>query len=189
MFDKDMLATFKKHLVGMDKIQGEDIDPNSLGKSKKIRKFGEDVKSANEFIGAVQILDAALAKLISLSQRMLVEGEIKTSDLKSLEGIVSKEMCEIIQNSSFMGTELFDAVLSVEIHSKAIEVEVSNPMSLVANEGYEGVIAYLEDKRADISKALEFVSVQVSDQRVFEPDVSAPSSYESFNAKDFLKMF
>ncbi|PAF44518.1 flagellar FLiS export co-chaperone [Helicobacter sp. 11S02596-1] len=194
MLEKDMLATFKKHLGGMDSPQPQDIQTQGItespfGKSKKIKKFGEDIKSANEFIGAAQILDIACAKLIAQSQRMLGDNEINGADLEPLERIVSSEMHQIIEKCSFMGTELFDATLSVMVDSKNIEIEVSNPLPLVQNAGYEGVIAYLEDKRADLKNALALVSTKIFDQKIFGSQTIENPAYESFNAKDFLKMF
>ncbi|MDO7252848.1 flagellar FLiS export co-chaperone [Helicobacter cappadocius] len=189
MFDKDLLATFKKHLEGIDDSCRVNVSESCFNKERKIHKFGEDMKSANEFIGALQILDNALAKLIVQIQIVLVDDHFKDSDFKSLEGIVLKEINEIVQKCSFMGTLLFGSTLSVFSGKEEIIVEVFNPLDFFDNGGYENVCAYLEDKRAELDNCLKLVSAKISGQQIFGSDSSDAVSYDNFNAKDFLKMF
>ncbi|PAF50635.1 flagellar FLiS export co-chaperone [Helicobacter sp. 13S00477-4] len=188
MFDKDILATFKKHLEGIDKIDNQDIRGDCLNKTRKIQKFGEDIKSANEFIGALQIIDIALHKIILQAQKILLEDEPKDPTFKNLESIVLKEINEIIDKCSFMGMELFNTTLSIQIDSKSIDIEVPNPTPLIQKEGYSSFINYLEDKKLEVQNTLILVSKGISDQKIFEPEVSK-TSYDNFNTKDFLKMF
>ncbi|PAF43814.1 flagellar FLiS export co-chaperone [Helicobacter sp. 11S03491-1] len=192
MFEKDVLATFKKHLEGMDKPKEVGVHTNIWNKTTKIHQFGEDMKSANEFIGAMQILNIAIKKLIACSQKMLIDNideNIKDTSYGHLKGMVSKEMNEIIEKCTFMGNALIDVNLSIQSESKAIEFEISNPMPLFEREEYESVIAYLEDKIEDLQYSLELVSAKISSQNIFDASVSNTPSYEHFNSKDFLKRF
>lgn len=189
MFDKDLLATFKKHLDGIDDSQKMAVEVDTLNKGSKIHKFGEDMKSANEFIGALQILDNALKKILIQIQVILIDDDLKDENFKSLESLVSKEINEIVEKCSFMGTELFGSTLSVFGGNEEICIEILNPLDFFDNGGYENMAAYAEDKRSDVACCLKMVSAKISGQQIFESDVSNSSKYDNFNAKDFLKMF
>lgn len=189
MFDKDLLATFKKHLDGIDNPQKINVEVDSLNRGGKIHKFGEDMKSANEFIGALQILDNALKKLLIQIQIVLIDDDFKSNDFQSLEGLVSQEVNEIIEKCSFMGTALFGNTLSVFGGEDEICIEILNPLDFLNNGGYENMSAYIEDKRADVNNCLKLVSAKISGQQIFDSNVSKTSKYDDFNAKDFLKMF
>ncbi|PAF54362.1 hypothetical protein BKH42_00130 [Helicobacter sp. 13S00482-2] len=188
MVDKDLLDTFKKHLNGIDDSHKLNLSGNCFNKERKIHKFGEDMKSANEFIGALQILDNALSKLLVQIQVILIDDEFKDGDFKSLEGIVFKEISEIVEKCSFMGTPLFGNTLSIFVDTQEIVIEIFNPLDFLENGGYENVCSYLEDKKAEIADCLKLVALKASGQQIFDSDLSSTSSYDNFDAKDFLKM-
>ncbi len=58
----DILSTFQKHI-------NEHFDAQELVTSpSSIHKFGEDIKGANEFIGALQSASVSLKKILKIAK-------------------------------------------------------------------------------------------------------------------------
>lgn len=187
MFNKEILATFKKHLEGIDKTQNESIPSNPIYKTHKIKQFGEDMKSANEFIGALQILDIALSKIITQAEKLIAEEDFIDKDF--IENNLLIEIKSIIQNCTFLSTPLFDTTLSISCDGEEIELEAFSPLLYTNNGGYKNMLAYLEDKKAEVQNTLLKVSEKISNQKVFKSQKSDSLNYNNFDPKDFLKMF
>ncbi|PAF48128.1 hypothetical protein BKH46_02115 [Helicobacter sp. 12S02634-8] len=199
MLDKDMLSIFKKHLNGACAHNGTPIATDTMDKSRKIRKFGEDFKSANEFIGSLQVLDNALNQLLIQAQKLLdihqntdqnastdpnIADTIQAAE--AMEGLCVQEMGHRIENCSFLGTALFDTILSVQANASTIAVEVLSPMPLIYKKNYAEVVAYLEDKKSEVSHALASIQAQITHQDIFEKDF-ASTPYAKFDTQEFLK--
>ena len=195
MLNKDILDTLKKHLADID---GTVFRSEMTRKSKlKIHKFGEDMKSANELIGALQILDITLKKIIteaSKVDRELVEsGELTQGVVFAIEQLIGK--------CSFMGMELFDATMSTEFGGEEISFSVASPMEFVTRGDFANTIAYLEDKREEIKQTLSLISQKISGDEGSGIGAGAARSglnseasekfdfTQPFSPQDFLKMF
>lgn len=181
MFNVDILETFKKHLGKAGELEdfnSKEMDTSLqfLDKTSKIKQFGEDMKSANEFIGAVQTLDFIIKKLIDQVQGMSIVDKMKCSgvdeardcDFRILKSIVSKELLETMEKCVFMGTNLFDTTLCMPCQSGDISIEVPNPMPLFESENYKDFIFYLEDKSLELQQCLVLVSAKISGQKIFD---------------------
>ena len=153
MIDKDLLATLKKHIQDID---GTDFEvPSKVG--NKIVSFGEDMKSANEFIGALQVLSIALKKCINKAH--LVDGAENLDVLKENTALFIRE---IISNCSFMGNALFDASLCIELGSESVEFSISTPESFLEKYDFESIVGYFEDKQEEIKQNLALISGKIS---------------------------
>ena len=67
---------------------------------------------------------------------------------------IDANVSQLIQNCSFMQTALFDNVFKVYMGQKLFEFEIVNPLLVLEKSNYEGVLAYIEDKREEISTLL-----------------------------------
>ena len=200
MLNKDILDTLKKHLADID---GTAFRSEMTRKSKlKIHKFGEDMKSANELIGALQILDITLKKIITEASK--VDRElVESSELT--QGVVFA-IEQLIGKCSFMGMELFDATMSTEFGGEEISFSVASPMEFVLRGDFANTIAYLEDKREEIKQTLSLISQKISGDEAsgaaggvgvgaagrarVNSEASEKFDFtQPFNPQDFLKMF
>ncbi|TEY03895.1 flagellar FLiS export co-chaperone [Campylobacter sp. US33a] len=124
-----------------------------LGKVQAVGEFKASqictqINDANDFIGALQVLDLALRK---------IHTSISTYDTnldESQKGTLDANISQFIQNCSFMGTALFDNAFNVYVGQKLFEFEISNPLLILQKYGYEGVLAYVEDKREELKGIL-----------------------------------
>ncbi len=182
MLDRDVLQTLKKHLKDVDE---SGFQADCLKKSKlKIHQFGEDIKSANEFIGALQVLDITLKKIL-LEARKMDEDFLQT---KQQDQAVIFKIEQYVTTCSFMGMELFDCTMSTDFGKKHMSFEISSPMEFVAQGDFASVIGYLEDKREEIKQKLCAIHAIISEDGDEKPSYEQDYS-QSFSPKDFLKMF
>lgn len=106
------------------------------------------IDDANDFIGALQVLDNALKKVeCNLKERNLATSEQQQS--------IDTQNNVIIENASFMGEALFGATFRTSVGGENFSFESHNPFLVLENGGYEGVLAYVEDKREEISALLD----------------------------------
>lgn len=181
MLDQKVLETLKKHLKDID---GAEFNIKEARQSKvKTLKFGEDIKSANEFIGALQTLDIALKKIILEAKKADVQSNIQLDCITfNIQGL--------IENCNFMGVGLFDATMSTALGDTEVQLEVISPMSFVLQNDFDSVIQYLEDKREEIKQKLAFISQKISgDLSAQDTCANEYNLSSSFDPKDFLKMF
>ncbi|WP_158654725.1 MULTISPECIES: flagellar FLiS export co-chaperone [unclassified Helicobacter] len=182
MLNKEILNTLKKHLKD---IEGTDFESIGATHSKnKILKFGEDIKSANEFIGALQVLDITIRKIIA---------EARKIDTELLEDAVQLNCTtfnieQLIQKCSFMGKGLFDVTMATTMGDCEIELEVASPLNFALQKDFDSLIQYLEDKREEIKQKLALISQNISNSKK-EDNAYHQDFSQDFKAKDFLKMF
>lgn len=129
------------------------------------------IDDANDFIAALQVLDRALKK---------VEFNLKERNSTDLEHFCNLDAHNktIIENASFMGEALFDRTFSTNVGASRFGFEIRNPLLVFENGGYEGVLAYVEDKREEISALLDKL-----DEAIIMGAISTPNS--SLEFKDF----
>lgn len=129
------------------------------------------IDDANDFIAALQVLDKALKK---------VEFNLKERNSTDLEHSCNLDAHNktIIENASFMGETLFDRTFSTNVGASRFGFEIRNPLLVFENGGYEGVLAYVEDKREEISALLDKL-----DEAIIMGAISTPNS--SLEFKDF----
>lgn len=106
------------------------------------------IDDANDFIGALQVLDNALKKLeCNLKVRNSATNEEQ-------QGIDTQNNA-IIENASFMSESLFGTEFRTSVGGERFSFECQNPFLVLENGGYEGVLAYVEDKREEINTLLD----------------------------------
>lgn len=129
------LEILKKHLGNVE------------GKSEfATKELCLQIDDANDFIAALQVIEGVLKKL---------EYKLKDeANLKQNESI-DEESRAIIENASFMGEALFDKKFSTNVGTNHFSFEIQNPFLVLENGGYEGVLAFIEDKREEISALLD----------------------------------
>ena len=125
------LEILKKHL---GEVEGK--------ASFEAKQLCLQINDANDFIGALQVLDISLKK---------VENNIKErgSDEMANRALDASTM-KLISNCAFMGESLFDNTFKVNVGGREFGFEIQNPMLLLENNGFEGVLAYVQDKREEI---------------------------------------
>ncbi|MCH5313182.1 MAG: hypothetical protein J1E28_02105 [Helicobacter sp.] len=165
---QDMLSTFQKHI-------GVHFEtPRESYTAVAIHKFGEDIKGANEFIGALQSASSALKKILKIAQNTSVQ------DIQNIKA----SMQEIIENASFMGVGLFDTRLDTSLNGITYTLSVESPLSLCVLKSAESldaessfvevdmsaVVAYVEEKMQEISQMLMTLSDALTEPNPVEFD-------------------
>lgn len=181
MAEKDILDLFKKHLKDID---GANFETTSLRQSKmKNVKFGEDIKSANELIGALQTMDITLKKILIEAQN--IDNDFEETALQYDR--VCYNIGQLIEKCSFMGMGLFDVTMSTEFGGREIAFDIASPMSFVQQRDFESLREYLQDKREEIKQKLALISKRISGD--IESVEETNEVFDGFDAKDFMKMF
>ncbi|EPY7915698.1 flagellar FLiS export co-chaperone [Campylobacter coli] len=143
---KNELDVFKKHL---GEIQGVS--------EFKATQICSQINDANDFIGALQILDLTLKKIEkSITERL----DEQNDDLQ--KRTLDATSSQLIQNCSFMGTALFGNIFNVYVGQKLFEFEISNPLLILQTSNYEGVLAYIQDKRDEIKIILSELATAIT---------------------------
>lgn len=143
---KNELDVFKKHL---GEIQGVS--------EFKATQICSQINDANDFIGALQILDLTLKKIEkSITERL----DEQNDDLQ--KRTLDATSSQLIQNCSFMGTALFGNIFNVYVGKKLFEFEIANPLLILQTSNYEGVLAYIQDKRDEIKIILSELATAIT---------------------------
>ena len=158
MNNDDILATFKKHLSGIEEID------SSFTKTH-IHNFGETMKGINEFIGAVQIINLNLHKIKNLVEKIqwiddLLNTESNAQTIQSMQTERQNYLSNIqhlVDNEKFMGIALFDVELSCLINGRQFNLDVASPINFINDDlyGYCSIkINELNMLQSQISKCL-----------------------------------
>lgn len=126
-----------------------------LGEVESVSEFRasqicSEINDANDFIGALQVLDLSLKKVQKNIQDRTNDLNLDDLQKRTLDANTS----QLIQNCSFMGTALYDNIFNVYVGQQLFEFEIANPLLVLEKGGYEGVLAYIEDKRDEIKGIL-----------------------------------
>ncbi|CBG39622.1 flagellar FLiS export co-chaperone [Helicobacter mustelae] len=179
--DKDFLKTLKKHLDG---IEGAEFEvKNMRNSSRKNHQFGEDIKSANEFIGALQVVDIALKKILNEAKN--IDGEFEETNTQYDR--VSYNIEQLIEKCSFMGMALFDVNISTNFGGTEISFDIVSPMAFILQKDMESLCGYVGDKREEIKQKLSLISARLCGEIQEEPQALNP--LDSFDFREFSKMF
>ena len=189
MQNNDILSTFQKHIGSIEGMQ--DITPavgqktsESLS-AKHIHRFGEDIKGANEFIGAMQSASVALKKILKLAQNIDLE---HTQDLQISQA--KGEIEQIIQNASFISVPLFDTELETRFNGEHYRSTIENPMPLFkTSQDIPTLIAYLEEKNNEITQMLLKLSDALTEPTFSPSSQTSQYDFNHFNAQDFTRLF
>ncbi|TDJ81909.1 flagellar FLiS export co-chaperone [Campylobacter volucris] len=171
----DELEMLQKHL-------GQAANANLDGASLKhqTQKFSEDITDANDFVGALQILDSSLKKISNLLEDKNYE------DVQD-KVLIASESVKIVDNCSFLGNALFDNNYNVHVGNKSFAFEIYNPIKILENSDYEGMKAYIEDKREEIATLLCELALAIA---AYSPSQSfGGMDFDSQNNFDFKKIF
>ncbi|AJC83995.1 hypothetical protein I9T54_06470 [Campylobacter peloridis] len=170
----DKLEILQKHLGAV----GANVDGASL--KHQTQKFSEDITDANDFVGALQILDSSLKKISKLLEDKNYE------DVQD-KVLIASESVKIVDNCSFLGNALFDNNYNVSVGSKHFVFEIHNPLRILENSDYKGMKAYIEDKRDEIASMLSELAVAIAS---YSPSQSfGNTNFDGMNDFDFTKLF
>lgn len=61
-----------------------------------------------------------------------------------------------------MGAGLFGNIFNVYVEKKLFEFEISNPLLILKTDNYEGVLAYIQDKKDEIKNILSKLASTIS---------------------------
>lgn len=164
----NVLETFKKHIGDFDLQETMEIP---LSKELRVRDFGDDIKSVNNLIGALQTLQFRFKKIYSLLE---TESNAKNEQIKCL-----------VNDCSFLGTDLFNTTLSAKIGEKIIKVENPSPLHLLEN--IEGFKEYIQNKQNEITSTLNELIAAANNEALFKKESN--TDFENFNKEAFLKAF
>lgn len=174
---QDIIATMQKHI---NKQFSQDSMPYTPCEStqQSIHKFSEDIKGANEFIGALQTANVACKKILKLAQNLP-------------ENNLLQDLQEIIDNSAFMGVKLFNTQLSTTLNATTYTFCIDNPMPLLQEKDsntQEAFIAYIEEKSQEITQLLLTLSDALVESTQSSTQTSGGYNFNEFNAKAFSQM-
>lgn len=134
------------------------------------------IDDANDFIGALQVLDNALKKVeFNLKERNSATSEQQQN--------LDAQNATIIENASFMGGALFGTNFRTSVGGERFSFESQNPFLVLENGGYEGVLAYVEDKREEIGALLD----KLGDAIALSDFVAPQMNGEFANFKELLR--
>lgn len=123
------------------------------------------IDDANDFIGALQVLDNALKKVeCNLKERFAASSEQQQN--------LDAQNALIIENASFMGGALFGTTFRTSVGGVGFIFEIQNPFLVLENGGYEGVLAYVEDKREEIDALLDKLGDAIALGDFYAPQMS-----------------
>ena len=116
------------------------------------KRFGEDSKGLNEFIGALQITNISLTKILKEIESCELEDCVSAEELQTLQNNACVRIEEIIQNTKFMGTPLFDTPLSAKVNGSMKDICFDNPLAL--SQDFSAMKGFIEDKRTESNDLL-----------------------------------
>ena len=161
-----------------------DLASLSLGQhiataSNPHKNFGEDSKGLNEFIGALQMANIALGKIIKEIESCELEDCVSKEELGRLQSSACVRIEEIIQNAKFMGTPLFDTPLSAKVSGALKGITFENPLAL--SQDFSAMKGFIEDKRAESNDLL----LELSEALLSPSD----ARFESVDSTKLASMF
>ena len=144
------------------------------------KTLSSQISDANDFIGALQVLNMSLKK-ISKNIKDRITNELSQEEKRNLDA----QSSQLIQNCSFMGENLFDNLFTVNIGSQIFSFEIQNPLLILEKSDYNGVLSYIDDKKEEIDSLLDSIAIAIENNSAgFGFDNKA--SYENF---DFTNLF
>ncbi|WP_291949411.1 flagellar FLiS export co-chaperone [Campylobacter sp.] len=170
----DELEILQKHLGQT----GIGLDGANL--KHQTQKFSEDITDANDFVGALQILDSALKKILKL---------LEDRDYEDVQDkvLIASESIKIVDNCSFLGNALFDNNYNVNVGNKAFCFEICNPIKILENSDYLGMKAYIEDKREELALLLSELAGAIANYNLGQSFCTM--EFDTKNNLDFTKIF
>ena len=136
------------------------------------------ISDANDFIGALQVLDISLKKLENnLKERC--NAALSPEQAASFDS----QNAAIIANALFMGAGLFGTHFSTRIGSQEFSFEIQEPFAMLENAGFDGVLAYITDKREQISALFDELDGAISQDFV----ASVPTNAGFNDFKELLR--
>ncbi|WP_233705402.1 flagellar FLiS export co-chaperone [Helicobacter cinaedi] len=174
---QNIIATMQKHI---NKQFSQDSIPCALSQipQQSIHKFSEDMKGANEFIGALQTANVACRKILKLAK------DLGANSLSQ----DSQDLQDIIENTAFMGVKLFNTQLSTTLNATSYTFCIDNPMPLLqADSNIQALIAYINEKSQEITQLLLTLSDALVESST--PSTSSENyNFNEFNAKAFSQI-
>lgn len=150
----DILSTFQKHIGAH--FEGD----MSLQSRASIHRFSEDMRGANEFIGALQSASSALRKILKLAQS--VDSESEALLITKARGDIAK----LVEEAAFMGMKLFDSTLSTRMGGVEYTLSLDSPLPLVESSPdsapFSALISYVEEKALEANQTLLALSEALS---------------------------
>lgn len=180
----DILSTFQKHI-------GAHFDGDMGVQSKaSIHRFSEDMKGANEFIGALQTASSTLRKILKLAQSV---------DSASEAPLIAKargDIARLVEEAAFMGVKLFDSTLSTRMGGVEYTLSLDSPLPLLESHStpFSALISYVEEKALEANQTLLTLSEALSapntrSTQSAQAHIPAPESTQDFSPAHLRQLF
>lgn len=137
------------------------------------REIGIQIADSNDFIAALQMADANLKK---------VAASLANAANPATQSEAIAQSRALVSNASFLGEGVFGTKFSTSVGAQKLEFEVADPFFALENGGVEGVLAYIEDKRDEISTLFDTLDAALSADSGF-----AMPTNSSFDYKDLFR--
>lgn len=130
------------------------------------KRFGEDIKGVNEFIGALQSVQIVLVKILKIAQGCLYDAtdlqqaQISESELTSKKSLATSEIASLVAEAQFLGTPLFDTNLSANVNGTQQSICFTSPLSLAPD--FHALSAYVQEKQEESMQLLLLLSEALS---------------------------
>lgn len=183
---RDILSTFQKHIG----TQFEGDMQTQTPSIASIHRFGEDMKGANEFIGALQSASSMLRKILKTAQS--IDSQSQSIHITKAES----EIIEMVENASFMGVKLFDTQLGTRLNGAEYTITFESPLPLLASPShtlqsgnthpFQALISYVEEKAFEASQMLLDLSDALT--APLSPNQSRSHSFDTFSPSQFTQM-
>ncbi len=130
------------------------------------KRFGEDIKGVNEFIGALQSAQIVLTKILKIAQGCLYDAtdlqqaQMSESELDSKKALAISEITSLVAEAQFLGTPLFDTNLSANINGAKQSICFASPLSLSPD--FHALSVYVQEKQDESMQLLLLLSEVLS---------------------------
>lgn len=177
MTNNDILATFKKHIEGINNNETKNMTKS------QIYRFSENIKGINEFIGASQTILIKISKIKNIAEKIQYLDELlesQSNDLYELEQNKQSNINEIkniVKNANFIGISLFDTTLFCNINGKEITLDIQNPINYIDN----GLINFCQEIQNEINKTLVKISNLISIDSDIENNINKNTCDKNIN--------
>lgn len=169
--DNNILDIFKKHIgdIGGINTNKQDFSTTlnaTYMKNACVKQFSEDMKGANEFIGALQKLDISLKKIAKLlSENMYSDANSDT---------LGEEIKLMSQNCTFMNVALFDSELALSTQEREFKITIESPK---LNSDYIGALDKINSQRNQIAELLSEINNEMLNKEIFKTSKTKANIY------------
>lgn len=181
---------FLKKILHGDKMNQLEILKKHLGNVEgkgafEARTISTQIADANDFIAILQSVESVLKKLSANLQGInLSENPASnlTNNKANLDAQIEQSRA-LVTNASFLGEKLFGVKFSANVSGQSMEFKIADPFFALENGGIDGVLAYIEDKRDEISTLFDALDAALSIDNALQMPTNLGFDYKDIFAK------